>query len=261
MEEEERIHIIKNEATKPKINKAKKQTESFSMKNNTSQNSKINNIQDNNINGNYGRIFIQEGQKKNLVYSEYDVPITSNTNQSNQLRDNKNAIKYNKYVKVGTNINTSNKIYSKKIDRNTENKIKGGRKGERKSSNLKRKSIERGGDYNNIQITHIIDSANNIDFHIIDPLVVVTEENKKKYRNTLNSSNRNGKNGKIKVVCSCSCEKIKIIPKKKKENIGVTQAITHRENPHLKRINANKTKKSNVGNSYSKISKIRSNRP
>ena len=109
-EEEERIHIIKNEATKPKINKAKKQTESFSMKNNTSQNSKINNFQNNNINGNYGRIFIQEGQKKNLVYSEYDVPITSNTNQSNQLRDNKNAIKYNKYVKVGTNINTSNNI-------------------------------------------------------------------------------------------------------------------------------------------------------
>jgi hypothetical protein len=123
MEEEEKLQIIKKEATKPKSIKDKKQNE---MKDNT------NNNQDNNDNGNYGRIFIQEGDKKNLVYSEYDVPNASN---SNQLRDqsNTNTIKYNK---IDVNKNTSNKINSKNIR---------GTKEEKKASNIRRKSIGRGG--------------------------------------------------------------------------------------------------------------------
>jgi hypothetical protein len=235
MEEEEKLQIIKKEATKPKSIKDKKQNE---MKDNT------NNNQDNNDIGNYGRIFIQEGDKKNLVYSEYDVPNASN---SNQLRDQSNTstIKYNK---IDVNKNTSNKINSKNIR---------GTKEEKKASNIRRKSIGRGGKFNNVQVTYIINSGLDIDFHIIDPLVELTEESKKKYRGVLNKNNKNGKNGKVKVAYSCSCENVDIRPKEKKKNNGTVEVMPHRENPHLKRIDVNGINKSANDKSYSKVSKFK----
>ena len=77
---EEKVMIVKAKAVNPKNRKKEEQKESFNMKDNTNQNSNVRKLQDNNINGNYGRIYIQEGQKKNLVYQEYDVPSSSNTN-------------------------------------------------------------------------------------------------------------------------------------------------------------------------------------
>ena len=97
-------------------------------------------------------------KKKNLVYSEFDVPESSNRNK---LRgEEKNTKKYNKVNAPKTN---PNKRASNSVDKNS----------------IRRKSIERGDKYKNIQITHIIDSAQVIDFNITDPLVIITEENKK----------------------------------------------------------------------------------
>ena len=256
---EEKITIVKAKAINPKDKKNKEQSISFNMKDNTNQNSKITKLQENNINGNYGRIYIQEGQQKNLVYSEFDVPKSTNTNL---LRNNENQTK--KYNKVNQPKNVSNTRYSNSIDRNAVNKNRGGgRDNNNRESRLRRKSIDRGGDYKNIQITHIIDSALDIDFHITEPLIIVTEEIKKKYRGTINKTNRDGKNGDVKVKCTCSCDNVKIKPKEKKKNVGKVQVLTHRENPHIKRININKvnTKNNNSGNSYSMISKQKNNRP
>ena len=256
---EQPIIIVKAKAINPKdknnrssSNKSKDNIrESFNMKDSTNQNPKITKIQENNINGNYGRIYIQEGQNKNLVYSEFSVPDSSNTDI---LRGD-----HNKNTKVNNKMNNqyqnnANKRYPNSLDKNNVNRNRG-RDYKKNSSNLRRKSIDRGGNYKNIQVTHIIDSAQEIDFHITDPLVDVTEENKKKYRVKLNNYNRNGKNGKVKVVYTCSCDNVKIAPKKKKKNIGKTEVISHRENPQLKLINNYKI--NNTGKSYTKAQAIR----
>lgn len=243
---DEKVVIVKAKAINPRDKKNKDQDktgetqkESFNMKDSTNQNSKITKIQDKNVNGNYGRIYIQEGQKKNLVYSEFDVPESSN---KSKLRGDENNTK--KYNKVNPPKTKSNKRAASSVDKNS----------------LRRKSIERGDNYKNIQITHIIDSTQDIDFHITDPLVAVTEENKKKYRGNLTKNNRNGKDGKVKVVYTCSCDNVKIKPKEKKKNEGKIQVVTHRENPHLKRVNpnvnVNKNKNNSIkGNTYTMSSR------
>ena len=252
---DEKVVIVKAKAINPRDKRNKdqdktpeNQRESFNMKDSTNPNSKITKIQDKNVNGNYGRIYIQEGQKKNLVYSEFDVPESSN---KNRLRGEENNTK--KYNKVNAPTTKSNKRASNSVDK----------------KNIRRKSIERGDKIKNILITHIIDSTQDIDFNITDPLVAITEENKKKYRGNLTKTNRNGKNGKVKVVCTSSCDNVKIRPKEKKKNEGKIQVLTHRENPHLKRVNvngnvnANKNKNNKIKeNSYTMISRQKnSNRP
>ena len=252
---EEKISIVKAKAINPKNKKNEEKKESFNMRDNTEKNSRIRKLQENNINGNYGRIYIQEGQKKNLVYQEYDVPRSSNTNI---LRDkDKPATKYNKLIPPKT---ASNSRYSNTLDKNSINKNKAGRNEDKKASHIKRKSIDRGGNYKNIQVTHIIDSTLDIDFHITDPLAVITEDNKNQYRMNLNKNNRNGKNGKVKVTYTCSCDNVKIKPKEKKKNVGKVEIVTHRENPQLKRVNVNKVNtKATPGNSYSIKSKRKYN--
>lgn len=256
---EEKVMIVKAKAVNPKNRKKEEQKESFNMKDNTNQNSNVRKLQDNNINGNYGRIYIQEGQKKNLVYQEYDVPSSSNTNV---LRDKEKPS--TKYTKLNPPKTASSTRYSNSLDKNAIKKNKSGRDEDKKASQLKRKSIDRGGNYKNIQVTHIIDSTFDIDFHITDPLVEVTEENKKKYRGHLNKSNRNGKDGKVRVTCTCSCDNVKIKPKEKKKNVGKVEVVTHRENPHLKRVNVNKVNttntKTNPVNNYSIKAKTKYNR-
>ena len=68
---DEKVVIVKAKGINPRDKKNKdqdktreNQRESFNMNNSTSPNSKITKIQDKNVNGNYGRIYIQEGQKK-----------------------------------------------------------------------------------------------------------------------------------------------------------------------------------------------------
>ncbi len=210
--ENESVVIVKAKSFHPK-NK---------IKDSDNQDSKIVEIKGNNENGNYGRIYVKEGGKKNLVYSEFDVPESLD---KNKLRGEENN---NKIHSSARNIN--------KNDKTSLNKNKGRIEDKKIAMKLKTKSIERGGDYNNIQVTHIINTTMDIDFHIIDPLEKVTEEITRKYRKIINKSNRNGKNGKVKVTCSCSCDNIKIEPKVKKEKIVKTQIVSHRENPHLKKI-------------------------
>ena len=246
---DEKIVIVKAKAINPKEKSNRSQLnrnmdrkrESFNANNQNNLDTKVTKIQDKNVNGNYGRIYIQEGNKKNLVYSEYDKKPTSS--KVTILRDNEpKKIMYNR---INRNNNYSNDRYS---DKYNKNKIRNDVKGP-KSSQLRRKSIERGGNYKNVQITHIINTSMDIDFHILDPLVQCTEETKNKYRGNINRNNRNGKNGKVKVVCSCSCDNIKIKPKEKKKNIGKIQVINNRANPQLKQINNNK-KKDNTTNNY-----------
>ena len=202
------------------------------MKDN-SVNKKVTKIQEKNINGNYGRIYVQEKEKNKPNYSPYN--------------NNQNNIKpYNK-VK---NSQKENKRYANSVDKNAIKNNK--KKEEEKNNRLRRKSIDRGGDYNNIQVTHIIYSSRDIDFHITDPLVISNEETRKKYRGSVDKNNRNGKNGSVKVTCTSSCDNIKIIPKEKKKNAPKIEILSHRENPHLKK---NNNQGKSIGNSYSMMSK------
>ena len=274
-----KLIIPKSQSNKESENKKDyNKRESFNMKNASNANSKVTKIQEKNINGNYGRIYIQENQKNDPIYSrKYERPSIDN----NKLRGNQNNTKvYNKINDYNPN-DKNRKRYANSVDKNIINK----NRGQEKSSHLRRKSFDRGGDYNNIQITHIIYSSRDIDFHIIDPLVIITEENKKKYRRSIDKTNKNGKDGKVKVTYSSSCDNIKINPKEKKNNIKSEVVYHRRENPHLQNINNNNIKinnkvnnkinnkvnnkvdnkvnyrYNNKGNSYSTMSKQRYSRP
>ena len=218
--------------------------ESFNMKNASNPNTKVTKIQEKNINGNYGRIYIQENQKNNPIYSrKYEKPSVDNT----KLRGNQNNTRV--YTKINDyNQNDKNrKRYANSVDRKNINKYRGQEKSS--ASHLRRKSFDRGGDYNNIQVTHIIySSRDDIDFHIIDPLVIITEENKKKYRGSLDKKNRNGKDGSVKVEYRSSCDNIKINPRDKKRIIKSEVVYHRRENPHLQNINNNNNNNNKVNN-------------
>ena len=245
--ENEPITIIKKEpkTIKSKNNKNKKgeeQKEFFDLK---GENSKVTKLQENNNNGNYSRIYIQEGQKKTLIYKEKeDVPHKTDLTT---LRDD-NTKKYNK---VNANKN-NNSRYSNSLDRNAINKNAKRKENTNKETHLKRKSVDRGGNYKNIKVTHIINSTLDIDFHIIDPLDVSTDESRKKLKVNINKNNRNGKNGKVKVAYMSSCDDIKIPPKEKKKNMGKIQVISHRENPNLKKTNKNKNNNASTSSMTSK---------
>ena len=187
------------------------------------------------------KIYIQEGQKKVLVYKEKE-EIPHRGGDSTVLRDD-NTKKYNK---VNANKN-NNSRYSNSLDRNATNKNAKRKENTNKETHLKRKSVDRGGNYKNIKVTHIINSTLDIDFHIIDPLDVSTDESRKKLKVNINKNNRNGKNGKVKVAYMSSCDDIKIPLKEKKKNMGKIQVISHRENPNLKKTNKNKN--NNAGTS------------
>ena len=191
-------------------------------------NPKVTKIQEKNINDNYGRIYIQEGQKRNPNY------IKSPQKESKYRGyQNKNPPKTNTYTKVNNapNNNYNNK-YSDRVDITKLTFGKEKDNGKSKNNNLKRKSIDRG-DNKNVKITHIINSSMEIDFHMTDPLDITTEESRRKYRGSIDKKNRNGRNGSVKVTYSCSCENVKILPKKK--NRGKSEVVSHRDNPHLKR--------------------------
>ena len=79
-------------------------------------------------------------------------------------------------------------------------------------------------------------------------MIIVTEEYKQKIFGNLNKFSRNGKDRKVKVEYSCSYDNIKIALKKKTNNKGKTQVISHRENPQLKVIKNNNI--NNTGKSY-----------
>ena len=290
--------IVKAKSINPKVNSSqnnvnrnnREQRESFKM-GNMSNNSKVTKIQDKNINGNYGRIYIQDSQnnrggyipndsRTNNIYSKKytqdnsnNSGLRSNRNQSQQNynynNNNKNTYAYSRTNNYNYNYNqnqnnnrynnnnNNNNRYANSVDRNNMNKYRDQRGNDNKSSHLRRKSFDRGGDYNNIMITHIIySSREDIDFHIIDPLMITTEESRRKYKGSLDKNNRNGKNGNVKVDFRSSCDNIKIIPKTKKRNIGKTEVVPHRIQPQQN----NNYRINNYNNSYSKMQREKNNR-
>lgn len=193
-------------------------------------------IQETNINGNYGRIIIQENNKESSPSQREGKIIIK---KIITIDDNNKAKINNRRYK---NDSIDNKYIIKKDDNNKKNK----------KSNLRRKSIDRGGDYKNVQVTHIIYSINDeLNFHIIDPLMISTDEGRQKLKKKIDKNNRNGRNGGVKVSYNCSCDKVKIAPSNKKNLIGKTQVVTHRQN-NLRVIN-NKNNDNDKDSRYKNI--------
>ena len=193
-------------------------------------------IQETNINGNYGRIIIQENNKESSPSQREGKIIIKKIITIDD--NNKTKINNRRYK----NDSIDNKYIIKKDDNNKKNK----------KSNLRRKSIDRGGDFKNVQVTHIIYSINDeLNFHIIEPLMISTDEGRQKLKKKIDKNNRNGRNGGVKVSYNCSCDKVKIAPSNKKNLIGKTQVVTHRQN-NLRVIN-NKNNDNDKDSRYKNI--------
>lgn len=196
-------------------------------------------VQEENINGNYGRIYIQESSS-NRDGNKFNTNSDKTKEKPVQQREvKKTIITINSNKKTDNNkrpkpISIDNKYVKKKVEEKNNNIPK--------KYNLRRKSVGRGGDYKNILITHIIYSPEDLDFHIIDPLMIPTEQENKKYKTSINDKNRNGKNGEVKVSYHYSCGKIK--PKEKSKLNGKTTVATRRYNASTVKVN-NISKKEN----------------
>lgn len=200
--------------------------ESISISENEVITKKVIKVQEENINGNYGRIYIQESSSNR----ELNKPNTLNDKTKEkpviQKETKKTIISKNDDKKNDKNkrknyvISVDNKYIKKNEDERTRPK----------KYNLRRKSIDRGGDYKNVQVTHIIYSSIDINFHIIDPLVTSTDEARRKYMIKIDDKNRNGRNGKVKVTYNCSCDNIKTRPSNKYNLTGKTNVVSHRHN-------------------------------
>ena len=204
--------------------------ESFSLSDNDNKTKKIIKVQEENINGNYGRIFVQESSSNRDGFkSNSNLNSENNKNRPVQQRETKKIIITQNNSQINNNkrknysISVDNK-YTKEKNKNPKNK------------NLRSKSIVRGGDYKNILVTHTIYASTDIDFHIIDPLMVTTNETRKKYMSKIDEKNRNGRNGKVRVTTTCSCDKIKLKPKDKLKLNGETKVIEHRKNGSVVKI-------------------------
>ena len=200
---------------------------------------KVIKVQEENINGNYGRIYIQESSS-NRDGNKFNTNSDKTKEKPVQQREvKKTIITINSNKKTDNNkrpkpISIDNKYVKKKVEEKNNNIPK--------KYNLRRKSVGRGGDYKNILITHIIYSPEDLDFHIIDPLMIPTEQENKKYKTSIDDKNRNGKNGEVKVSYHYSCGKIK--PKEKSKLNGKTIVAKRRYNASTVKVN-NISKKEN----------------
>ena len=204
--------------------------ESFNLSDNDNKTKKVIKVQEENINENYGRIFVQESSSNRDGFkSNSNLNSENNKNRPVQQRETKKIIITQNNSQINNNkrknysISVDNK-YTKEKNKNPKNK------------NLRSKSIVRGGDYKNILVTHTIYASTDIDFHIIDPLMVTTNETRKKYMSKIDEKNRNGRNGKVRVTTTCSCDKIKLKPKDKLKLNGETKVIEHRKNGSVVKI-------------------------
>ena len=204
--------------------------ESFNLSDNDNKTKKVIKVQEEDINGNYGRIFVQESSSNRDGFkSNSNLNSENNKNRPVQQKETKKIIITQNNSQINNNkrknysISVDNK-YTKEKNKNPKNK------------NLRSKSIVRGGDYKNILVTHTIYASTDIDFHIIDPLMVTTNETRKKYMSKIDEKNRNGRNGKVRVTTTCSCDKIKLKPKDKLKLNGETKVIEHRKNGSVVKI-------------------------
>jgi hypothetical protein len=229
---------IKDENKASENNQKDEISNSLSLSETENRTKKLVTVQEENINGNYGRIYIKESSS-NREGDRFD----SNTDKLNdkpiQERGKKKIIVLQNNNNKNNNTNNNRKRVIS-VDNKYEKKNEEERK-KQKKHNLRRKSIDRGGDYKNIQVTHIIYSTKDINFHIIDPLMAYTEEMRKKQMNKIDEKYRNGRNGKVKVTYNSSCDKIRVKPKEKENLKGKTMIISHRQNIRTENnINENK---------------------
>ena len=218
---------IKNSTNNPSV----EIKESFSLGDNDNKTKKVIKVQEENINGNYGRIYIQESSSNRDGFkSNSNLNSDNNKSRPVQQKETKKTI-----ITLNTNKNQTTNNKKKNYSISVDNKYEKKANEKPKNKNLRSKSIVRGGDYKNILITHYIYSSSDIPFHIIDPLKETTDEIRKKYMIKINDKNRNGRNGKVRVTYNCSCDKIKARPK---GNLNLKGVITNITAPSRKKNNS-----------------------
>ena len=203
---------------------------SFNLSDNDNKTKKVIKVQEENINGNYGRIFVQESSSNRDGFK-------TNSNLNSEINKNRPVQqKETKKIIITQNNSQINNNKRKNYSISVDNKYTKEKNKNPKNKNLRSKSIVRGGDYKNILVTHTIYASTDIDFHIIDPLMVTTNETRKKYMSKIDEKNRNGRNGKVRVTTTCSCDKIKLKPKDKLKLNGETKVVEHRKNGSVVKI-------------------------
>ena len=218
---------IKNSINNPSV----EIKESFSLGDNDNKTKKVIKVQEENINGNYGRIYIQESSSNRDGFkSNSNLNSDNNKSRPVQQKETKKTI-----ITLNTNKNQTTNNKKKNYSISVDNKYEKKANEKSKNKNLRSKSIVRGGDYKNILITHYIYSSSDIPFHIIDPLKETTDEIRRKYMIKINDKNRNGRNGKVRVTYNCSCDKIKARPK---GNLNLKGVITNITAPSRKKNNS-----------------------
>ena len=237
------------------VKKNKEVKENLSYREADTRNKKIIKIQQDNLNGNYGKVYVKEspnryGERYNLsdkksgakpVQPKEIKKIYSNTNNNNNYNNNINTKK--------------RRIIS--VDNRYERKIKEDND-KMKKYDIRKTSIERGGDYKNIRTTHIIYSTKKINFHIINPLMSCSDEMRKKYMHKIDARYKNGKNGKVKVSYNSSCDNIFLKTNKKVDLNGKVTVVSHRQNVRNKtNINNNNI---NINNNIRDIKKTNKER-
>ena len=237
------------------VKKNKEVKENLSYREADTRNKKIIKIQQDNLNGNYGKVYVKEspnryGERYNLsdkksgakpVQPKEIKKIYSNTNNNNNYNNNINTKK--------------RRIIS--VDNRYERKIKEDND-KMKKCDIRKTSIERGGDYKNIRTTHIIYSTKKINFHIINPLMSCSDEMRKKYMHKVDARYKNGKNGKVKVSYNSSCDNIFLKTNKNVNLNGKVTVVSHRQNVRNKtNINNNNI---NINNNIRDIKKTNKER-
>ena len=149
-------------------------------------------------------ICLEEKEKKEYLDSDLEDP------------DNKRI--YENVIKRIENKEINIDKKEKKKERNNrykemENKVE---------KKLRRKTVDRGGKYNNIQARYIIYSKKDIKFHIVEPMNVSFD---KPLMYDKNRTNRKEPKGNVKVTYKSSCDNFKV--RKKKKNKEKTVIYYH----------------------------------
>ena len=156
--------------------------------------------------------------KEGYLDSDLDDP------DNKKLYDNVNKRIENNELDIYKNkkIEHINKLNNKKTERNNRYKeLDKEKEGQKK---LRRKTVDRGGKYNNIQSTYVIYSKRDIKFHIIEPSTASFD---KPLIYDKNRKNKKETKGNVKVTYRSSCDNFKIKNKKKKKEKEKTVIYYH----------------------------------
>ena len=97
-------------------------------------------------------------------------------------------------------------------EKKNNNNQNGARYKNKEEKRLRRKTVDRGGKYNNIQARYIIYSKKDIEFHIVEPMNISFD---KPLIYDKNRTNRKEPKGNVKVTYKSSCDNFKVRKKKK----------------------------------------------